>query len=120
MLNTFKYISYYNSRCGLFNKTYHPRNALTNHATIDFNKSCFTTLFHYLQLRIKSFFLCSFFTSLTTSILQKHLPRKSLSCMWNKVNEVGCNPDDLLVAVCLAVTACLMVHRICEIIPDVQ
>ena len=52
------------------------------------------------------------------NILQKYLPPKSLSGMWDKAKELGCNPDDLMDAACLAVTACLTAHGMCEIIPE--
>ena len=41
------------------------------------------------------------------NILQKYLPRNYLSGMWDKAKELGCNPDDLMDAACLAVTACV-------------
>ena len=52
------------------------------------------------------------------NILQKYLPRKYLSGMWDKAKELGYNPDDLMDAACLAVTACLTAHGMCEIIPE--
>ena len=50
--------------------------------------------------------------------MQKYLPRKPLFGMWGKAKELGCNPDDLMDAACLAVTACLTAHGMCEIIPE--
>lgn len=50
-------------------------------------------------------------------ILEKYLPEKPLSCLWDEAKEYRCNPDDLLDAVCLAVTAALSAHGLCETIP---
>jgi predicted RNase H-like nuclease len=51
------------------------------------------------------------------SILKKYLPGQSFAGMWDKARELKCNPDDLLDASCLAVTAMLSSHGMCETIP---
>ena len=50
-------------------------------------------------------------------ILKKYLPGESFSGMWDRAKELRCNPDDLLDAVCLAVTARLASQGMCETIP---
>jgi len=52
-----------------------------------------------------------------TAILKKYLPKESFSGMWDKAKELRCNPDDLLDAICLAVTAALSSQDMCETIP---
>ena len=44
-------------------------------------------------------------------ILKKYLPREDFSGLWKRAKELKCNPDDLLDAVCLAVTAALAACR---------
>ena len=51
-------------------------------------------------------------------ILKKYLPEDSLCGMWDLAKQFKCNPDDLLDAACLAVTAALSVHDMCETIPE--
>ncbi len=59
-------------------------------------------------------------------ILKKYLPVESFSGMQDKsesvmretAKELRCNPDDLLDAVCLAVTAALSAQGMCETIPE--
>ncbi len=51
------------------------------------------------------------------AILKKYLPGESLSGMWEMAKMLICNPDDLLDAACLAVTAALAAGRMCETIP---
>ena len=51
------------------------------------------------------------------AILKKYLPKESFSGMWDKAKELRCNPDDLLDAICLAVTAALASQGMCETIP---
>jgi len=51
------------------------------------------------------------------AILKKYLPGESFSGMWDRAKRLRCNPDDLLDAVCLAVTARLASQGICETIP---
>ena len=51
------------------------------------------------------------------AILKKYLPGESFSGMRDKAKEFKCNPDDLLDAVCLAVTAALAAGGMCETIP---
>ena len=48
------------------------------------------------------------------AILNKYLPKKHLSGLREKAKNFKCKPDDLLDAVCLAVTAAFQ-HRQCEI-----
>ena len=45
------------------------------------------------------------------AILNKYLPKNHLSGLREKAKELKCNPDDLLDAVCLAVTAALAVPQ---------
>ena len=52
-----------------------------------------------------------------TAILKKYLPKESFCEMWDKAKELRCNPDDLLDAICLAVTAALSSQDMCETIP---
>ena len=51
-------------------------------------------------------------------ILKKYLPREDFSGLWKRAKELKCNPDDLLDAVCLAVTAALAAGGMCETIPS--
>jgi len=51
-------------------------------------------------------------------ILKKYLPEDSLCDMWDLAKQFKCNPDDLLDAACLAVTAALSVNDMCETIPE--
>ncbi len=50
-------------------------------------------------------------------ILKKYLPEESLLGMRNQARQFECNPDDLLDAACLAVTAALSAKGMCETIP---
>ena len=52
------------------------------------------------------------------AILKKYLPGESFSGMWDRAKELRCNPDDLLDAVCLAVTARMASQGMCETIPS--
>ena len=52
------------------------------------------------------------------NILGKYLPGKPLTGLWEKAREFKCNPDDLVDAACLAVTASLAAHSLCESIPE--
>ena len=52
------------------------------------------------------------------AILKKFLPGKDLSGMWEMAKKLKCNPDDLLDAACLAVTAALTAGGMCETIPE--
>ena len=51
-------------------------------------------------------------------ILKKYLPGESFYGMRERAKELRCNPDDLLDAVCLAVTAALASQGMCETIPS--
>ena len=51
------------------------------------------------------------------AILKRYLPGKDLSGMWEMAKKYKCNPDDLLDAACLAVTAALAAGGMCETIP---
>ncbi len=52
------------------------------------------------------------------AILKRYLPGESFSGMWDKARELKCNPDDLLDAACLAVTAALEASGNCETLPS--
>ena len=52
------------------------------------------------------------------NILDRYLPGKSLTGLWERAKEFKCNPDDLVDAVCLSVTAALSAHGMCETIPE--
>ena len=52
------------------------------------------------------------------NILDRYLPDKSLTGLWERAKEFKCNPDDLLDAVCLALTAALSAHGMCVTIPE--
>lgn len=52
------------------------------------------------------------------NILDRYLPGKTLTGLWERAKEFRCNPDDLLDAVCLSVTAALSAHGMCETIPQ--
>ena len=52
------------------------------------------------------------------NILKKYLPEESLFGMWDLAREFKCNPDDLLDAACLAVTAALSAKDMCETVPE--
>ena len=51
-------------------------------------------------------------------ILKKYLPGESFYGMRERAKELRCNPDDLLDAVCLAMTAALASQGMCETIPS--
>ena len=51
------------------------------------------------------------------AILKKYLPGKDFAGMWKRAKEFKCNPDDLMDAACLAVTAFLEGAGNCETIP---
>ena len=51
------------------------------------------------------------------AILKKYLPGKDFSGIWEMAKKLQCNPDDLLDAACLAVTAALAASGMCETIP---
>ena len=51
------------------------------------------------------------------AILKKYLSGKDFYSMWEIAKKLKCNPDDLLDAACLAVTAALAVGGMCETIP---
>ncbi len=53
-----------------------------------------------------------------TAILEKYLPGVSFSGMRDQAKKYRCKPDDLLDAVCLAVTAALVARGDCETIPS--
>lgn len=50
-------------------------------------------------------------------ILSEYLGMENLEGMWNKAKELRCNPDDIIDAVCLAVTAGLKAQNMCETVP---
>ncbi|MBQ9612169.1 MAG: SDR family oxidoreductase [Lachnospiraceae bacterium] len=51
-------------------------------------------------------------------ILERYLPECTLPDFRDRAKELKCNPDDLLDAVCLAVTASMSAHNLCETIPS--
>ena len=51
-------------------------------------------------------------------LLKKYLPADALSSIQEKAKALKCNPDDLLDAACLAVTAVLTAQGMCETIPE--
>lgn len=51
-------------------------------------------------------------------ILERYIPGQSLHGMWKAAKEFRCKPDDMLDAVCLAVTAALADAGMCETIPE--
>ena len=53
------------------------------------------------------------------NILERYLPDKKLTGLWEKAKDFKCKPDDLLDAVCLAVTAVLSTQGMCDTIPKV-
>lgn len=52
------------------------------------------------------------------AILRKYLSGEALPDVGEKAKELGCKADDILDAVCLAVTAALEAHGLCETLPD--
>lgn len=52
------------------------------------------------------------------SILAEYLAEKTLWDMWDLAKGLGCNPDDLMDAACLAVVGALYAHGQADIIPD--
>ena len=56
--------------------------------------------------------------SARAAILKKYLPGVSFFGMWERAKVFRCNPDDLMDAVCLAVTAALAAQGLCETIPS--
>lgn len=51
-------------------------------------------------------------------ILSEYVECKSLDGLWNKAKELKCQPDDIMDAVCLAVTAGLKAQDMCETVPE--
>ena len=51
-------------------------------------------------------------------ILERYLPGQPLHSLFEKAKEYKCNPDDLLDAICLAVTAALSAEGMCDTIPE--
>ena len=52
------------------------------------------------------------------SILSEFLDKKDLLGIYDKAKELRCNQDDLIDAICLAVTGALYAHGQCETIPE--
>ena len=50
-------------------------------------------------------------------ILSEYLDRKSLPHFYDEAKTLQCKPDDMMDAVCLAVTGALYAHGLCETIP---
>ena len=53
------------------------------------------------------------------NILERYIPDKTLTGLWDKAKDLKCKPDDLLDAVCLAVTAVLSTQGMCDTVPEV-
>ncbi len=51
-------------------------------------------------------------------ILSEYLNREPMGWIFENVKECKCNPDDIMDAVCLSVTAALHVHGLTETIPE--
>lgn len=54
------------------------------------------------------------------AILSGFLHSTVIDDVWSQATGLHCNPDDILDAVCLAVTAALDAHHLCETIPEEQ
>ena len=52
------------------------------------------------------------------AVLSEFLDKKNLYGMYDKAKELGCKQDDLIDAICLAVTGALYAHGQCETIPE--
>ncbi len=52
------------------------------------------------------------------SVLSEFLGKEELSGIYGKAKEMKCNQDDLIDAICLAVTGALYTHGQCETIPE--
>lgn len=51
-------------------------------------------------------------------ILEKYLEKGMMESIQDRTKELCCMPDDIMDAVCLAVTAALKAHGMCETIPE--
>lgn len=51
-------------------------------------------------------------------ILSEYLDKKDLTGMYDKAKELGCGQDDLIDAICLAVTGALHAHGQSETLPE--
>lgn len=51
------------------------------------------------------------------AVLSSFLENSQLKGLWDRAKELKCSPDDVMDAVCLAVTAALNAHGMCETIP---
>ncbi len=51
-------------------------------------------------------------------ILEKYLEKGMMESIQDRAKELCCMPDDIMDAVCLAVTAALKAHGMCETIPE--
>lgn len=52
------------------------------------------------------------------NVLKRYLPESVWPDLLEQAKELGCNPDDLVDAICLSVTAALKAHGMCETIPE--
>ena len=50
-------------------------------------------------------------------ILTDYLGKEKLKGLWTRAKELKCNPDDIMDAVCLSVTAGLKAKGSCETVP---
>ncbi len=55
--------------------------------------------------------------SVRERILSEFLENENFDKLWDKAKALNCKPDDLMDAACLAVTAALYAHGLCETIP---
>ena len=51
-------------------------------------------------------------------ILSEYLEKNEITGLWEKAKDYKCSPDDLMDAVCLAVTSALHAHGLSETIPE--
>lgn len=51
------------------------------------------------------------------ALLAEYMDKSQLVGMWEKARQIGCAPDDILDAICMAVTAAMNAHGMCETIP---
>ena len=52
------------------------------------------------------------------TLLEEYLDKSQLTGLRDKAKQLGCAPDDVLDAICMAVTAAMQAHEMCETIPS--
>lgn len=52
------------------------------------------------------------------TLLEEYLDKSQLTGLRDKAKQLGCAPDDVLDAICMAVTAAMQAHGMCETIPS--